>query len=115
VETGGQWGWLRADRTVLSKIMDCLHSVKGLSEEPASEGHTEYWDYHHARDGHRLELHVERLEDDDTTIMIKELPQPDDPNCSMTARCGVHDEHVIIECLRRGITHPAVLLAWFPA
>lgn len=57
-----------------------------LLDRPASEGPAEYWDYH-AKNVRRLEVHVERREDDYLTMMIEELPRPDDPSGLMIARC----------------------------
>lgn len=61
-------------------------AVYHLLDRPASEGHAEYWDYH-VKKVRRLEVHVERREDDYLTMMIEELPRPDDPSGLMIARC----------------------------
>lgn len=57
-----------------------------LYDQPVTEGHREYWEYHvqHLR---RLEIHVLRREDDYLSMLIEELPRPDDPNGLMVCRC----------------------------
>ncbi|MGM5053293.1 hypothetical protein ACD589_00445 [Rhizobium sp. 814_E9_N1_1] len=57
-----------------------------LQDRPLSEGHGEYWDYHikHLR---RLEIHVQRREDNYLSMLIEELPRADDPNGLMVGRC----------------------------
>lgn len=57
-----------------------------LLDRPAADGPAEYWDYH-AKNVRRLEVHVERREDDYLSMMIEELPRPDDPSSLMIARC----------------------------
>jgi hypothetical protein len=57
-----------------------------LLDRPASEGHAEYWDYH-AKNLRRLEVHVERREEDYLSMIIEELPRADDPSGLMIARC----------------------------
>lgn len=57
-----------------------------LLNRPPSEGHAEYWDYH-VKNVRRLEVRVERREDDYLTMIIEELPRPDDPSGLMIARC----------------------------
>ena len=57
-----------------------------LQNRPASEGHGEYWDYH-VRHLRRLEVHVQRREDNYLSMLIEELPRADDPNELMVGRC----------------------------
>jgi hypothetical protein len=57
-----------------------------LHNRPLSEGHLEYWDYH-VRHLRRLEIHVQRRKDDYLSMLIEELPRPDDPNGLMVGRC----------------------------
>jgi hypothetical protein len=57
-----------------------------LLHRPPSEGHAEYWDYH-VKNVRRLEVRVERREDEYLTMIIEELPRPDDPSGLMIARC----------------------------
>lgn len=44
-----------------------------LQSRPVSEGHGEYWDYH-VRHLRRLEVHVQRREDNYLSMLIEELP-----------------------------------------
>lgn len=57
-----------------------------LLDRPTSDGPAEYWDYH-AKHLRRLEVRVERREDNYLTMMIEQLPRPDDPSGLMIARC----------------------------
>lgn len=69
----------------LRKGMKDFASYK-LQDCSLSEGQAEYWDYH-VRHLRRLEVHVERREDNYLTMMIEELPRDDDPNSLMIGRC----------------------------
>lgn len=57
-----------------------------LQDRPVSEGHGEYWDYH-IRHLRRLEIHVQRREDNYLLMLIEELPRANDPNGIMVGRC----------------------------
>ncbi|MDI6653684.1 hypothetical protein QMA67_12160 [Gluconobacter japonicus] len=57
-----------------------------LLDRPLSQGQAEYWDYH-VRHLRRLEVYVERRDDNYLTMMIEELPRDDDPNSLMVGRC----------------------------
>ncbi|MBB3394249.1 hypothetical protein [Rhizobium sp. BK060] len=57
-----------------------------LLGRPLSDGHAEFWDYH-VKMVRRLEVHVERRKDDYLSVMIEELPRPDDPDGLMIGRC----------------------------
>lgn len=57
-----------------------------MDRPPTAKDYAEYWDYH-AKKIRRLEVRVERREHNYLTMMIEELPQPDDPSGLMIARC----------------------------
>lgn len=57
-----------------------------LQDRPAIEGVSEYWDYH-VRHLRRIEIHVERREENYLSMMIEEIPRVDDPNGLMICRC----------------------------
>lgn len=57
-----------------------------LIERPPADSPAEFWDYR-IRHLRRLEIHVARRRDDYLSMMIEELPRPDDPNGFMTAQC----------------------------
>jgi hypothetical protein len=57
-----------------------------LLDRPPSVAPAEFWDYR-IRQMRRLEVHVQRREDNYLSMLIEELPRPDDPNTLMIARC----------------------------
>jgi hypothetical protein len=57
-----------------------------LQDAPASDGMAQYWDYHVKRI-RRLEVRAERREDNYLTMMLEELPSPDQDNGLMIGRC----------------------------
>lgn len=57
-----------------------------LLDRPISDGEAEYWDYH-VKMVRRLEVCVERREENYLTMMIEELPRPDDSSGLMIGRC----------------------------
>lgn len=57
-----------------------------LQSQPFFEGYGEYWDYN-VRHLRRLEVQVQRRKDDYLSMLIEELPRPDDPNGLMVGRC----------------------------
>ena len=57
-----------------------------LTDRPYAEAPTEFWDYH-VRRLRKLEVHVKRRQHTYLSMMIEELPAPDDANGFMVARC----------------------------
>lgn len=57
-----------------------------LNDRPPSEGQGEYWDYN-VRHLRRLEIYVQRREENYLSVMIEELPRANDPNELMVGRC----------------------------
>lgn len=57
-----------------------------LEDGPVSEAYGQYWDYR-VRHLRRLEVHVQRREDNYLSMLIEELPRADDPNGLMVGRC----------------------------
>jgi hypothetical protein len=57
-----------------------------LQDRPITEASGESWDYH-VRHLRRLEVHVQRRENDYLSMLIEELPRADDPNGLMVGRC----------------------------
>ncbi|MBY3246032.1 hypothetical protein HFO16_32440 [Rhizobium laguerreae] len=57
-----------------------------LLNRPISDGQAEYWDYD-VKMVRRLEVCVERREENYLTMMIEELPRPDDSSGLMIGRC----------------------------
>lgn len=75
--------WLRDFS--LSKGMKDFAAYE-LQDRSPSEGLGEYWDYH-VRHLRRLEVHVQRRKDNYLSMLIEELPRPDDQNELMVGRC----------------------------
>jgi hypothetical protein len=57
-----------------------------LNDVSPKDDATQFWDYR-VKGIRRLEVRVERREEDYLTMMIEELPRPDDPNGLMIGRC----------------------------
>ncbi|WP_162930094.1 hypothetical protein [Pseudophaeobacter sp. EL27] len=75
--------WL-SDFSLRKNMKDC--AVYQLLKRAPKEGVREYWEYNvkHLR---RLEVHVQRRDENYLSMLIEELPREDDPNGLMIGRC----------------------------